>query len=160
MYSRILVPVDGSPTAERGVDEAAALARLGGGRVRLVHVLDELAFTNGFETGTAYVGEVLPSMTAAGEGILRRARARVEAAGVDADTLLIEPGAVPLAALVALQARAWGADLIVIGTHGRRGIGRAMLGSDAEEILRSAPVPVLLVRAPDVSPAAPAPLPG
>jgi nucleotide-binding universal stress UspA family protein len=48
------------------------------------------------------------------------------------------------------QAKAWGADLIVIGTHGRRGVGRLLLGSDAEQIVRMAPVPVLLVRAPEV----------
>jgi len=48
--------------------------------------------------------------------------------------------------LVTQSARTCGADLIVIGTHGRRGVGRLMLGSDAEQILRLSPVPVLLVR--------------
>ncbi len=45
-------------------------------------------------------------------------------------------------------ARAWGADLIVLGTHGRRGLARVLMGSDAEQIARTAPVPVLLVRLP------------
>ena len=45
------------------------------------------------------------------------------------------------------QAKAAGADLIVLGTHGRRGVGRMLMGSDAEQILRIAPTPVLLVRA-------------
>ena len=51
-----------------------------------------------------------------------------------------------VADLVVEQARQWGAELIVLGTHGRRGLGRALLGSDAEQVLRQAPVPVLLVR--------------
>jgi nucleotide-binding universal stress UspA family protein len=45
------------------------------------------------------------------------------------------------------EAKRWGAELIVIGTHGRRGVGRMLMGSDAEQILRLSPVPVLLVRA-------------
>jgi nucleotide-binding universal stress UspA family protein len=56
--------------------------------------------------------------------------------------------------LVVEQAQDWKADLIVIGTHGRRGMGRLLMGSDAEQILRMAPVPVLLVRAPEAAAAA------
>jgi nucleotide-binding universal stress UspA family protein len=56
---------------------------------------------------------------------------------------------IPLDARVASEARQWPADLIVLGTHGRRGVGRWLLGSDAERIARYAPVPVLLVRAPE-----------
>jgi len=52
-----------------------------------------------------------------------------------------------LSDLVGDQAKAWNADLVVIGTHGRRGVNRLMLGSDAEQIVRTSPVPVLLVRA-------------
>jgi nucleotide-binding universal stress UspA family protein len=48
--------------------------------------------------------------------------------------------------LVAAAAKSWSVELVVIGTHGRRGLGRLLLGSDAEQILRLSPVPVLLVR--------------
>ena len=48
--------------------------------------------------------------------------------------------------LVIAKAKEWGAQLIVLGTHGRRGVGRMLLGSDAEQVLRQSPVPVLLVR--------------
>ena len=51
---------------------------------------------------------------------------------------------------VANAARLWNADLIVVGTHGRRGVGRMLLGSGAEQIVRLAPVPVLVVRSPEV----------
>jgi nucleotide-binding universal stress UspA family protein len=52
--------------------------------------------------------------------------------------------------VVVEQAKVWRADLIVLGTHGRRGVGRFLLGSDAEQVARTASVPVLLVRASDV----------
>ena len=51
MYQRILVPIDGSSTSDQGLDEAIALARVTGGSIRLLHVLDDLVFTTGFETG-------------------------------------------------------------------------------------------------------------
>lgn len=147
MYQRILVPIDGSATATRGLDEAIKLARLGGASLRLIHLIDELSFATGFETCAVYTGEVIPLMKKMGEQVLQQGRARAEAAGVRVDTVLIETVAARVAEIVVDQARAWGADVIVIGTHGRRGVGRLLLGSDAEQILRLAPVPVLLVRA-------------
>ncbi len=147
MYQRILVPFDGSPTATRGLDEATALARLTGARIRLLHLVDDLVYATGFETGAVYLSDVLPVMRQAGRSILERGRERVQRAGIEVDTELLEGMGPRLAEVVAERAVAWHADLIVIGTHGRRGVGRMLLGSDAEQVLRSAPVPVLLVRA-------------
>ena len=147
MYQRILVPTDGSPTSSRGLDEAIRLARLTGARVRLLHMIDVLLFATGFETSAVYMGEVVPFMRQAGEAILQEGKARVESAGVKADTFLVDSIANRLCEAVNEQVATWGADLIVIGTHGRRGAGRLLLGSDAEQIVRTALVPVLLVRA-------------
>ena len=146
MYQRILVPIDGSSTANRGLDEAIRVAQLSHGKVRLLHVLDELLFVTGFETGATYINEVLPKLKEGGELILEQARRRVAAAGVPVETQLAECLGSRTSGIVVEQAEAWNADLIVLGTHGRRGIGRWLLGSDAEQILRSAKVPVLLVR--------------
>ncbi|MDP9927982.1 universal stress protein [Variovorax paradoxus] len=145
MYHRILVPIDGSSASLRGLDEAIRVARLMGSVLRLVHVVDELKYVTGFE-GIAS-RDLLPLMEEAGEQILQQGRERAEHAGVRTETLLFSSLAGRLCDLVAEQAKAWNADLIVIGTHGRRGVGRALLGSGAEQILRLAPVPVLLVRA-------------
>ncbi|MGZ5891079.1 MAG: universal stress protein [Caldimonas sp.] len=145
MYTRILVPVDGSPTSMRGLDEAIKLAKLTGAAIRLVHVVDQLTFATGYET---YTGDVVGMLREAGEQILGEAKARVEAAGIAATTFLCETFGTRVCDLVIDQARQGQADLIVIGSHGRRGMGRLMLGSDAEQILRMAPVPVLVVRAP------------
>ena len=65
------------------------------------------------------------------------------------ETVLVERGADRISERIVEQAKAWDAHLIVIGTHGRRGVGRLLLGSDAEQTMRIAPVPILLVRTPD-----------
>jgi nucleotide-binding universal stress UspA family protein len=145
MYQRILVPFDGSDTSGRGLDEAIRLARLTGGRIRLVHVMDVLAFVGGLSFGS---DDVLRVLVDAGARTLAAAKARVEASGVPVDTYMPETFGERVCDVVVAQAKAWTADLIVIGTHGRRGIGRLVIGSDAEQIVRAAPVPVLLVRSP------------
>ena len=147
MYQRILVPVDGSPTSNRGLAEAIALARLTGARLRLVHVVDELSFAIGAGALAGYSGDYITLLRDGGAEILDAAKAQVEAAGLPVDTLLRDSFAGRVCDHVVEAAKAWDAQLIVIGTHGRRGAGRVFMGSDAEQILRQAPVPVLLVRA-------------
>jgi len=146
MYQRILVPIDGSPTSNRGLDEATALAKLTGGRLRLIHAVDELTYATGFETYAAYAADVIPAMKKAGEELLKRGKQRAEGQGVAVDAVLLEGQGVRLSDMVIEHAQSWKADLIVIGTHGRRGVRRLLLGSDAEQILRLSSVPVLLVR--------------
>jgi nucleotide-binding universal stress UspA family protein len=148
MYHRILVPIDGSPNATAGLDEALRMARLTGGQLRLLHVLDAAAYANGFEPAAVYCSDVLPLMRRTGERVLQDGRSRARAAGVAADGVLLEVVAERVSDLVLAQAAIWGAELIVIGTHGRHGADRFFMGSDAEQILRSASVPVLLVRCP------------
>ena len=150
MYQRILVPVDGSTTSTFGLDEAIKLAKLTGASLRLIHVVDALTITTGLLPSAYYSDEVPPRKKEVGEQILEQARTRVAASGVKVDTFLFDSLLPRVSETVIEQAKAWNADLIVIGTHGRRGVGRVLLGSDAEQIVRMAPVPVLLVRAPEV----------
>jgi nucleotide-binding universal stress UspA family protein len=147
MYHRFMVPIDGSATSARGLDEAIKLARLTGASLRLVHVIETMEFVTGFEPAVVYLNDALPAMKRAAEKILEEAKARAAAAGVTANTCMIQSLGPRVSELAVEQAKACKADLIVIGTHGRRGVGRLMLGSDAEQIARLAPVPVLLVRA-------------
>jgi len=155
MYQRILVPIDGSATADNGLAQAIAVARLTGGSIRLVHVLDELVFPVGFETGATYTNTVLPRLRQRCEHILAAGRQRATDAGVPVDAVGVECFARRTADVIVEQAAAWPADLIVIGTHGRRGVNRLMLGSDAEQVLRMAPAPVLLIRSDDTASGAP-----
>lgn len=146
MYQRILVPVDGSPTANHGLGEAIALGKLTGARLRLLHVVDELSFAIGAGAFAGFASDYITMLREGGEDILAAGKARVEAAGLEVDTVLRDTFAGRVCDHVTQEAKAWPAELIVIGTHGRRGAGRLFMGSDAEQILRQAPVPVLLVR--------------
>jgi len=147
MYQKILVPIDGSATSARGLQEAIKLAKLTGAKLRLMHVVDQISFAVGMEAATMVTGEMMQMLREGGEQLLKKAQARVEKAGVRVDTVLCDGIAGRVCDLVVEQAESWRAGLIVLGTHGRRGFGRLLMGSDAEMIVRMATVPVLLVRA-------------
>lgn len=142
MYRRILVPVDGSETSTQALVAALNLAREGDGRVRILHVLDELAYLTGYEA----TGDVLRLAREYAEKVLDDALQVARAAGVPADAKLAEAAGQRLGDVVASEARGWEADLVVVGTHGRRGMSRVLLGSGAEQVIRTAPVAVLTVR--------------
>jgi nucleotide-binding universal stress UspA family protein len=145
MYERILVPVDGSATSNLGLAEACKLAKLTGARLLLLHAVDLAAVMIAPEAA-ALSQKLFDSMRDAGEEALAEAKATAQRADVAAETVLLDTTSGRVSDLVVEQAKKWRADLIVIGTHGRRGVGRLVLGSDAEQIVRTSPVPVLLVR--------------
>lgn len=147
MYGRILVPYDGSATSAEALDEAVRLAKLCSSRLRLIHVVDPLLYISGFEVGAVYANEILPGLLAAAEELLRKARDPIEAQGLAVESEVIQSSGERVARIIVEQATLWSADLIVIGTHGRRGVDRVLMGSDAELVARTSPVPVLLVRA-------------
>jgi len=146
VYQRILVPIDGGSTAAAGLEEAIKLARLTGATLCLVHVVEICHHVTGFEPYDVFAHDALPAMEKAGNEILERAREHVIASGVPVETQMLTSLATSVWELVIAQAKASHADLIVIGTHGHRGMDRFLLGSNAERILRLAPMPVLLVR--------------
>lgn len=149
MYSNILVAVDGSEASLHALRHATQLARGLSAALHIVHVVDmswlpvapELAID--VETLTA-------ARRRAGEQTLAAAREVAREAGVDADAALVETDTPVqhLAEAIVKAGLAWPADLFVVGSHGRRGFQRLMLGSVAEGIARRSPVPVLLVPAP------------
>jgi nucleotide-binding universal stress UspA family protein len=145
-YRRILVPLDGSATAQRGLDEAMRLARLTGARMRLVHVVDLASVLAPAREGfLGPVDDLLAPARAAGVALLRMARANAEAHGLVVDAVELDTAGGRVADAVLHEVRRWPADVVVLGTHGRRGVRRLMLGSDAEQVLRRSPVPVMLV---------------
>ena len=147
MYQRILVPVDGSPTSDKALATAIQMAQAFNAHVRLIHVMEETAYLAGYDPFGGYSGDLIRIMRESGEKILAQGMATVQAAGVAVDTLLLDKLGQRLGEAVAHNAKLWDADLIVVGTHGRRGLGRLLMGSGAEQIIRQAPVPVLVVRA-------------
>jgi nucleotide-binding universal stress UspA family protein len=147
MYSKILVPVDGSPTSAKGLQEAIKLAKALGSRLRLVHVVDELIIDySGLGATNYYSGDIIEGLREGGKQILANAESVVRGSGLEPEAILLEAIGGPSARLIVAQAKEWPADLIVMGTHGRRGIRRIALGSDAEQVIRASPAPVLLVR--------------
>ena len=153
MYERILVPVDGSATSDRGLEEAIRLAKLTGGRLRLLHVVDLLSFELAAEGWGGPSPELIALLKEGGQDVLRKARATVAAAGVPVDTVLLENLSGRVSELVVEHAAQWEAALIAVGTHGRRGAGPLMIGGNAEQIVHMATVPVLLVRTSATAPA-------
>jgi len=144
MYRRILVPIDSSPTAALGLREAIRLAKEQNAALRVVHVVDKTAIIGVAEAGMN-PRPVLAKLARSGRAVLDAARRSAKKLGVEADTVLREPLTKRVADEVLSEAKKWRADLIVMGTHGRRGLRRLVLGSDAEQIVRLADVPVLLV---------------
>ncbi|OUM00929.1 universal stress protein [Variovorax sp. JS1663] len=149
MYQRILVPIDGSTTSKRGLEEAIALAKLTQGRLRLFHVIDELSFALSMDAYAGHAGDWLNMLRENGRRLLADGRDAAQAAGVEVEAQLCDTFSSSVHQLVVDEATRWPAELIVLGTHGRRGVGRVIMGSSAEQILRYSPVPVLLVRAPE-----------
>ncbi|HEX6363066.1 MAG TPA: universal stress protein [Albitalea sp.] len=145
MYARILVPIDGSPTSRRGFDEALALAERLGARVQVLHVVDARLLIAEM-SAVAPPEQMLEDWRASGDKLVAEAVERGRARGVAIDGVVrCDPGQ-RVCDLIVEEARSWGAELVVMGTHGRRGLRRLALGSDAELVLRESPVPVLLVR--------------
>ncbi|MBC5763338.1 universal stress protein [Ramlibacter albus] len=141
-YRRLLVPVDGSATSRKALVHALQIARDGNGSLLLVHCADELAYVTGFE----YTSDMIAVAKQAAARLLAEAADIAKSAGVDPETKFIEFPRHRLGETIAEEAKAWNADLIVVGTHGRRGLDRVLLGSGAEQVIRHAPVPVLVIR--------------
>lgn len=145
-YKRILVPVDGSPTAAKGMMEAIKIAKEGRAKLLLLHVVEEYSAFAVPEAGVN-IGPILDSMRQAGKSTLVRIARSAERAGAQPQSVLVENFGGRVADTIVEQAKRLRADLIVMGTHGRRGVNRVLLGSDADVVVRYSPVPVLLVPA-------------
>ena len=139
-FTHLLVALDGSPLAARAVDTAVSLARDLQAQLAFVYVID-------LGTGPSPEGGLPPGAVLA--EIRQDARSTLDAAVAHAPSdppawSFLKEGK-PATEIVA-AAKEWGADLILIGTHGRAGIGRVVLGSVAQAVLHQAPCPVLMIK--------------
>jgi nucleotide-binding universal stress UspA family protein len=149
MFKRIMVAVDASQTGELALETAIGLAAEMQARLRIVHAVDTAQINLNIEFPTrSEASEMSESIVKAGQKILSDAEATAAAAGLSVETNLITIDTLNqrIPERIANDAEAWPADLIVIGTHGRRGLSRLFLGSVAEGVARVATKPVLLVR--------------
>ena len=144
MYKRILVPIDGSATSDRALQEAIKLIDAQPAQLRLVHVIDDLQYLD--SEGYVDYAELRKLTRKIGERMLAKAEEIARQADITVDTSLLEANGERIARVIDAEAISWSADLIVIGTHGRSGFSHLLFGSVAEGIVRGASVPVLLVR--------------
>lgn len=149
MYNRILISTDGSEIAQKGVDHGLALAKILGAEVTIITVTERFpVYTSGVGYDLAWssvaLAEYAEGQTKAADSILAAAKQSAQRLGVTADTLHVPEAEVAEAIIAAAQER--NCDLIVMASHGRRGLGRLMLGSKASEVLAHTDIPVLVVR--------------
>lgn len=146
MFKRILVAVDGSDTADHALREAIKLAKEMRAQLRIVHAVDIVNIS--LDTEFPNPPEFTEALIKNGQAVLRKAAAAVTQAGIAVESHLIEIDSLGqrIPEAIATDADTWHADLIVICTHGRKGLSRLFLGSVAEGVVRVASKPVLLIR--------------
>lgn len=148
MYTRIFVAYDASSCAIKALDEAIHLARSQAATLCIAHV-DDAAVAHGGLDIHGYVeglDEVTGRIHEQSEHLLDIAVAQAHSAGCAAERQLVPAANRRPAEAIADAARDWGADLIIVGTHGRRGFQRMLMGSVAENLVRIAGVSLMLVR--------------
>ncbi len=143
MYQRILVPVDGSATSGRALAEAIKFAQQHNARVEVVHVLEDIGYLD--EENYLNYTELVDSLKRSGEKMLAEAQMKFKQAGVPVETKLLEAKGERVAHVITAEAKNAQADLIIVGTHGRSGFSRMLLGSVAEGVVRTADIPILLI---------------
>jgi nucleotide-binding universal stress UspA family protein len=140
---RIVVPHDFSDTAQCALTYALDLAEKFGAGITVVHAYEYPVLS--YPEGPALTGDLVRQIQAAAEAALAGVVSRARRPGVEIDSALRQG---PAWSEILAAAKDTKADLIVIGTHGRRGLSRALLGSVAERVVRTAPCPVLTVHGP------------
>ncbi|CAJ0779516.1 Putative universal stress protein [Ralstonia condita] len=147
MYDRILVAVDGSETADRALDEAIQLALKLDSELVIAHVIDNSYLK--YDVGYIDVRGFTDALIDQGKQFVAAGRAKAEKAGVRVKTVVVDDpiGTFDIGYAIEQTAHDTDAQAIVLGTHGRRGFRRMLLGSVAESVVRQSRLPVLLVRA-------------
>ena len=150
MYKRILVAFDDSDVAERALREALMLGQDTRAAIRVVHAVDVMFPAT---TDMVYVDleTYRQDRVGAGNETVARAGAIAREAGVAVETAVLEVEGTRFSNAILNEARDWGAELIVVGTHGRGALIHLLLGSVAERIIRHSPIPVLLVGSPEAN---------
>lgn len=146
MYRKILVAVDGSHASRLAALEAIDLAKACNAEVKVIYVVDDSEPL--LEIAFIYRDDLLRSMATYGQGVLDATEGLLKAAGVRHSVKLVAKPVKKgrIAETILAHAAEWDADLIALGTHGRRGLARFVMGSVAQGVVGQSIKPVLLVR--------------
>lgn len=131
MYTKLLLPIGGTYTSLLALLQASYLAMLTVASIELMHVFNAREYFNGFENRRAYIEKVRPYFLKIGGNLLDKTRPQLKAQGITATTVLVETNGGRASELIADHAAKSRAELIILGTHGRRGMQLLLLGSDA-----------------------------
>ena len=147
MFKRIMVAIDGSKTSNRALREAIKIGKDQRAMLRLIHVVDEMPAYITMGEVSYSIEDYRKSMREGGRKVLAAAAAKAKVSRVRFDTKLAVTAGLStrIWEVMNKEAKRWRADLIVIGTHGRRGFDRFIVGSVAEGIIRASGMPVLVV---------------
>jgi nucleotide-binding universal stress UspA family protein len=147
MYKRIAVAVDGGDTSTIALNEAVKLARLMNSTLLLLYVCEEMPVVWNVDGMTPFpMEDVSKALIESGKQLLQKNKQLVTESGIDVETRLVEDYQGRIGTVISQEAEQWLADLLVIGTHGRKGLDHLLMGSVAEGVMRTASMPVLLVR--------------
>lgn len=146
MYKKILVAIDDSETSRSALAEALHIARTSKAKLYITHVADETMLNiHGHALASVInLENAVATLTQAGQKLLDAAMQ--QAAGVDAEALMLEASNRRISETIAEKSRELSVDLIVIGRHGQRGLATLILGSVAEQLAKISDASVLLVR--------------
>jgi nucleotide-binding universal stress UspA family protein len=150
MYKRIAVAIDGSKTSDMALDEAIKLSSGMNSTLLLLHVCEEMPIMwEPDDMITVQVEEMMKVIADSARALLEKYQKRVASQGIAVETRLVEFVGGRVGGIISGEAQKWNADLLVLGTHGRKGFEHLLMGSVAEGVIRSASMPVLLIRAKD-----------
>lgn len=147
MYTHILVPTDGSELAQNGVDHALSLAKALGSKVTIVTATEAflpMVASEGWAPAPQEIERYDRENEQAASDLLAKVKIKAESLGLTADSVYVPESAAASAILKTAESR--DCNLIVMSSHGRRGIRRMLLGSQAAEVLAHSKVPVLIVK--------------
>ena len=149
MFKRILVAIDGSAASNAALKSATKLAIEQGASLTILHVIDDSIAASAFDgvyLPQADIDAYFLALRESGQNLVDKAAAYARKAGASVDPAVAHARLQTVAHAILAMARKSAADLIVLGTHGRRGVRRALMGSDAESVVRESTAPVLLLR--------------
>ncbi len=143
MFKKILIPTDGSEFGQDALEQGLDLAQLSGGEVTILYAIESPyePFQNYTTQPPEYVEKLMNDYKVEAKKVLSRISAEAESRGVQTRAVIVEEHPVP-----AILEAAKEHDLVVMATHGRKGIDRVMMGSVTDKVLHNCSTPVLVVR--------------
>ena len=143
MFNRIYTPIDNSDISDRVLNEALDLAKVSGAAVRIAHVVNLEQITFGIEM--VGVAELKDTLIGIANKLMGHVKAQVKAKEVNAEVVLLENYGSDLASLLVDDAKAWNADLFILGSHHLGSFSHFITGGVAEDIAHDSEIPILLI---------------